>query len=272
MAISEKLVRINDEVVTQEDLLAQIVTALEGKAAGSSAEGSIEVIKRTIELNSNSQTITIPDIEKEPKMLFLARRVYISESTYQKGGNENYIDSDECFVTSLLYNSNEDFGIKFELATYIEDYDDGNDPTYYIYYDDRKQNNKYIQYNETTKEIIITPPDGYGPGCLFILGSYECYILYNQESESNNIDTSDANATSTDMREGTSGYVNGVKIDGAVPTRSEDNVTFTEEGKVKVLAGIYDVEVLKDIPKNTEIWEFTMEDGSAVEKEVEVGT
>lgn len=85
------------------------------------------------------------------------------------------------------------------------------------------------------------------------------------------IDTSDANATSADMREDTSGYVNGVKIDGAVPTRSEDNVTFTEEGKVKVQAGIYDVEVLKDIPKNTEIWIFTLENGSTVEKEIEVG-
>ena len=33
MAISEKLVKINEEVVAQEDLLEQIIAALNGKAA-----------------------------------------------------------------------------------------------------------------------------------------------------------------------------------------------------------------------------------------------
>lgn len=44
MAISEKLVKINEEVIIQEDLLAQIVTALEGKAGSG---GSIPVIFET---------------------------------------------------------------------------------------------------------------------------------------------------------------------------------------------------------------------------------
>ena len=270
MAISGKLVKINEEVVTQETLLAQIQAALEGKMVGGSTEGSIEVVKRTIDLDSNSQTLTIPDIEKEPKMLFLARRIYNYEGTYQKSGDENYIDSDEFFVTSLLYNSNEDFGVKFELATYVEDYDDSNSPTYYIIYDDRKQNYKYIQYNETTKEIIVTPPDNYAPGCLFTLGSYECYILHDQASESNGIDTSDANATSTDIREGASGYVNGVKIDGEVPARGSDDIVIGDTS-VTVPAGIYDENIIKDIPKTIETWVFTLEDGSTITKEVEVG-
>lgn len=84
-------------------------------------------------------------------------------------------------------------------------------------------------------------------------------------------DTSDANATETDIREGKSGYVNGSKISGSVPTRSEIDVDFTDDNKVSVPAGIYDADVLKDIPKNTETWIFTMEDGSTVEKEIEVG-
>lgn len=83
-------------------------------------------------------------------------------------------------------------------------------------------------------------------------------------------DTSDANVDSSDMREGTSGYANGVKIDGGVPTRSEDDIT-VKDGTISIPAGIYDesIGLTYDVPVY-ETWVFTLEDGSTIEKEVEV--
>ena len=62
-------------------------------------------------------------------------------------------------------------------------------------------------------------------------------------------DTSDANATSSDMREGTSGYVNGVKIEGDVPTRSAVDV-IVGDTSVTIPAGIYDEIIEKAISNN----------------------
>lgn len=272
MAISEKLVKINNEVITQETLLAQIQAALEGKAAGGSAEDGIEVVKRTIELDSNSQTIAIPDIEKEPKILLLNRRYFLNEYTNYKHGWEDY-EGSEYFAICLFYNSNENINIKLTYAGY-----DTNQFQYYLEYADIKNNDDSsemqftinIHYDESKKETIIDINDDDNTPLIFIPGSYECYILYDQISESSNIDTSDANATSTDMREGTSGYVNGVKVEGDIPTKSEDDV-IVGDTSVTIPAGIYDKDIIKDIPKTIETWVFTLEDGSTITKEVEVG-
>ena len=88
--------------------------------------------------------------------------------------------------------------------------------------------------------------------------------------EGEGTDTSDANASASDIREGASGYVNGVKIEGEVPTRSADNIVIGDTS-VTVPAGIYDENIIKDIPKTIETWVFTLEDGSTVTKEVGVG-
>jgi hypothetical protein len=64
------------------------------------------------------------------------------------------------------------------------------------------------------------------------------------------INTSDANATSLDMREGASGYVNGVKIDGAVPTRSVNDVTVGDTS-VTIPPCIYDEIIEKAISNSS---------------------
>ena len=62
MAISEKLIKINEEVVTQEELLAQIIAALEGKAIEGSSNGSkIIYIENVITNASNTITFNRPD-------------------------------------------------------------------------------------------------------------------------------------------------------------------------------------------------------------------
>lgn len=244
MAISEKLVKINNEVITQETLLAQIQAALEGKAAGGSAEDGIEVIKRTIELDSNSQTITIPDIEKEPKILLLNRRYFLNEYTNYKHGWEDY-EGSEYFAICLFYNSNENINIKLTYADY-----DTNQFQYYLEYADIKNNDDSsemqftinIHYDESKKETIIDINDDDNTPLIFIPGSYECYILYDQISESSNIDTSDANATSLDIREGTRAYAQGAPVDGAIPTRSDLDVTVGNTSVV-IPAGIYDNDI-----------------------------
>lgn len=64
MAISEKLIKINEEVVTQEELLAQIIAALEGKAIEGSSNGSkIIYIENVMTNTSNTITFNRPDEE-----------------------------------------------------------------------------------------------------------------------------------------------------------------------------------------------------------------
>lgn len=58
MAISEKLTKINEEVVTQEGLLEQIQTALAGKVSGASPE--IETQEKEVIPTTEIQEV-VPD-------------------------------------------------------------------------------------------------------------------------------------------------------------------------------------------------------------------
>jgi hypothetical protein len=56
------------------------------------------------------------------------------------------------------------------------------------------------------------------------------------------IDTSDANVTPADMREGTRAYAQGAPVDGAIPTRNDADVTVGNTSVV-IPAGIYDNDI-----------------------------
>lgn len=60
------------------------------------------------------------------------------------------------------------------------------------------------------------------------------------------IDTTDATAAAGDIRSGKSAYVNGVKVEGSVVERSEDDLT-ASGATVNVPAGIYDSAVSKSV-------------------------
>lgn len=70
MSIQSEINRINNEVDTQEDLIAQIATALEGKAAGGGnapQEPQLAIYVTTTKLSSNNQTISFNGLPGEPK-------------------------------------------------------------------------------------------------------------------------------------------------------------------------------------------------------------
>ena len=67
---------------------------------------------------------------------------------------------------------------------------------------------------------------------------------------SNYKDTSDANATASDMRSGTSGYVNGSKVSGNLTTRSSSSLS-ASGNTVTVPAGIYDSQATKSVANGT---------------------
>lgn len=64
------------------------------------------------------------------------------------------------------------------------------------------------------------------------------------------LDTSDANATASDIRSGKSGYVNGTKVSGSVTSR--DSTSLSASGDtVTVPAGIYDTQATKAVATGT---------------------
>lgn len=64
------------------------------------------------------------------------------------------------------------------------------------------------------------------------------------------LDTSDANATATDIRSGKSGYVNGVKVNGSVTSRNSTSLSASGD-TVTVPAGIYDTQATKSVASGT---------------------
>lgn len=64
-------------------------------------------------------------------------------------------------------------------------------------------------------------------------------------------DTSDANATASDIRAGKSGYVDGVKVPGNLAERDGDDLTASGD-TVTVPAGIYDAQATKKVAAGTE--------------------
>ena len=60
------------------------------------------------------------------------------------------------------------------------------------------------------------------------------------------LDTSDANAATGDIRDGKSGYVNGVKVPGSVPERDSTDLSASGD-TVTVPPGIYDVQATKQV-------------------------
>ena len=64
-------------------------------------------------------------------------------------------------------------------------------------------------------------------------------------------DTSDANATASDIRAGKSGYVDGVKVSGNLAERDGDDLTASGD-TVTAPAGIYDQAVSKSVAAGTE--------------------
>lgn len=64
------------------------------------------------------------------------------------------------------------------------------------------------------------------------------------------LDTSDANATATDIRSGKSGYVNGSKVNGSVASRSSSDLS-ASGATVTVPAGIYDSAATKSVASGT---------------------
>ena len=71
------------------------------------------------------------------------------------------------------------------------------------------------------------------------------------EGISTGIDTSDANATASDIRSGKSGYVDGEKVAGNKPSRNGTDVTVNDD-TVSIPAGIYDEAVSKSVAAGTE--------------------
>lgn len=71
MSIQSEIDRIRSEANTQKDLIAQIASALEGKAAGGGnapQEPQMEIYVTTTKLSSNNQTISFTGLPGEPKM------------------------------------------------------------------------------------------------------------------------------------------------------------------------------------------------------------
>lgn len=66
------------------------------------------------------------------------------------------------------------------------------------------------------------------------------------EGISTGTDTSDANATASDIRSGKSGYVNGSKVNGSVTSRSSSDLS-ASGATVTVPAGIYDAQATKTV-------------------------
>ena len=70
------------------------------------------------------------------------------------------------------------------------------------------------------------------------------------EGISTGTDTSDANATASDIRSGKSGYVNGTKVNGSLTSR--DSTSLSASGDtVTVPAGIYDTQATKAVSAGT---------------------
>ena len=256
---------IDNEVVTQADLLAQIQVALEGKAGSSSNGSDIVIVGDTIVKIANvtatsRDSLTFNRPEGETYNLSNVKCIIVYTDWIQFVDE----DSDYYYICNIIGYRDDNY---IEYCTCDIDGVIGNE--------DRWNTSRLYNFLLSESSITFNRKNA-SEWASFALSPDTTYtmlaVLDGSENESTSgIDTSDANATSTDIREGASGYVNGVKIEGEVPTRGSDDITIGDTS-VTIPAGIYDDNIIKDIPKTTETWVFTLEDGSTVEKEVEVGT
>lgn len=231
---------IDNEVVIQADLLAQIQAALGGKAGSSSNGSDIVVVGDTIVKIANvtatsRDSLTFNRPEGETYNLSNVKCIIVYTDWIQFVDE----DSDYYYICNIIGYRDDNY---IEYCTCDIDGVIGNE--------DRWNTSRLYNFLLSESSITFNRKNA-SEWTSFALSPDTTYtmlaVLDGSENESTSgVDTSDANATSLDIREGTSGYVNGVKIEGDVPTRSSDDI-MVEDTSVTIPAGIYDEDILKDI-------------------------
>ena len=92
-------VATDEEVETQEDLIAQIAAALEGKAGGGASSPTISTVSVTP--SSNSTSISFPNLSREPKLFYVCQTGSITG------------DRNNRFVLTVQYDGNKIDGTYF---------------------------------------------------------------------------------------------------------------------------------------------------------------
>ena len=211
MAISEKLVKINEEVVTQEDLLAQIVTALEGKAGGV--------------------------VEKET--ILEALRV-TENGTYTPSEGVDGFSSVEVAVALAAAGN----GFEWHQLNLVSTYAADPAETYSF----------SIELEDDTFAIILRQTYSPTTRCVLIYGSN---YTFNTLKNTTNIETISPIPQLS---------VSNMIIEDGILYGTYSGVDFVEYALIPLNSGSG-----SSSTSTYETWVFTLEDGSTVEKEIEVG-
>lgn len=236
MAISEKLIKINEEVVTQEDLLAQIVTALEGKAGGS-ASAILDSLKVT-----ENGTYLPSDYELDG---FSSVEVAVASDS---GESVNHaLSMQKITVKESSYVNQDTTG---ELQT-ITISNVSKEPTFFALI---RAHDGYLQSIDGVRRYVLAVlynKDG-NPD-----GAYKLDYLYSLVQSSTRY-------TSTGCNTNEDG--DNVRI---IYDESNSRVQITAAYPYTLEQSDYYCYMLTEAEHET--WVFTLEDGSTVEKEIEVG-